>query len=552
MMNRNSKTNTQNNPLLQLIHRSFCRPRDEEKGAGFLLGMCLGILMFFGGLLALHSGSREKTNAISGESQAKAMAVAESAVGRYIDLLLQNPQIAVFCANPSTNPSSCNTGTTWSNMNSDPLASLVSPLCLPSSTSTMTTAQIADVQAAASTDWQTYNTNGQYKLISYTYKSDTGTGNEVPGTATLIMESENIGSTGVATRLEVLIPITPSCLIPGVWAQAGGTVKVAPHSNGSINAVVTRTGSAPPLGDFPANSLNGSTIYDGTTAPSSGDITTAMPPPPPNIPGPNYTIFSVGDATTGYLDLSACTIRLPRKSGVENAWGSGCNDPIKMAFNGGTVAGSVLATGDVAAADNRYHYLIPSSAPVGNSIILANAAILIEPDAGKKVVLYVRGDITMSGTGSNGTSSPTVSLATTGSRDSDPNASPNYGCELTADTGTAAVTTFINQGSPANLEMYGADGSAFPNWSSGHTANVVNMAGNTRINGFMLFPAAEVRVSQGLISGSVWARTFDFSNTAGCTVGVVQNSVGNVLAANVTNTPTNIINPITSWRRLSR
>jgi hypothetical protein len=126
----------------------------------------------------------------------------------------------------------------------------------------------------------------------------------------------------------------------------------------------------------------------------------------------------------------------------------------------------------------------------------------------------------MSGTGSNGTN-PAVSLT----------------CEKTADTGTAAVTTFINQGSPENLEMYGP-------------TDTVDISGNSSINGFMLFPNAQVKVSQGLIAGAVWAKTFDFSNTSGCTVGMIQKSVGGVLAADLTLPPVNQINAVSSWRRV--
>jgi hypothetical protein len=327
--------------------------------------------------------------------------------------------------------------------------------------------------------------------------------------ATLTLEGRTSSDSSAnrgTTRLEFQIPITASastteCPIPGILAKSEGTVKVSPYKpDGSINAVVRRTGSDPSSNssDFPSDSLNGTTIYDGTTPVSVGSTTLTVPNIPSTVSSPSNPYYTIGS-----LDLSNCSIRLPRKAGT-NAWG--CS-PSEL----------TVSTADQPHSDGRYYYRILNSG--GDSIKLSNAAILIEPETGKKVVLYVEGKITMSGTGSNGTSE-------------------KLSCENTAVSPVPIITTFINQGLPENLEMYGP------------TTETVEVGDKTMINSFMLFPNAQVKVSQGLIAGAVWAKTFEFSNTSGCTVGMIQKSVGGVLAAGVTLPPTNKINAVSSWRRV--
>jgi hypothetical protein len=480
---------------------------------------------------------------ISDQTTKQTSATAEGGIARYISFLTRYPAVAVLCANAGAAP--CNAGVpTWATTTANNWTS-------GCAAGNMTGEDITNINNHASTAWQDFSGNNDYRLVGYVFQPDAGTASAPPGDGILTVEGRTSDVGGSTTRIEVRIPIssTGECPIPGVWAQSSGTVKVSPHATGSLNAIVTRTGTTPiPSGDFPDDSLNGSTIYDGTTAPVQETTILTMPTVPATIPAGYKTVFSTGTATNGYLDLNGCTIRLPRKGGEQNAWGT-CPDTIKTGFNGGTGIGDVLpnASADVAAPDDRYHYLIPSSGVSGgDSIRLYNAAIKIEPDSGKKVVLYLRGNISnMSGTDSNGTS-PAYSLATSASRDSNPTNENGLGCEMTQDSGTAAVTTFINQGTARNLEIYGADGTASPHWSDGHTSTMISVSGNTRINGFLLFPEAQVVVSQGLISGSVWAKTFDFTNTSGCTVGMAQNSVGSILA--ISNSSARI-NPVTSWHR---
>lgn len=511
--------------------------------------------------LAITVSSKSKTNTIADEYSKQATAVAEAGVTKYLDLLSRYPQLSLYCNVSNESIPSCKTGkTTWATATAENLSvDTNSSICISDSHSSLappplTTPEITEIHNQASQHWQTFTEQSSIALVSYIYKPDLGIPeNTAPGTGILTIDGRTSPNSGGISRIEISFPIishadTQECIIPGIWAN--GSMKVSPHSNGSINAVVKKTDTTipsttdiNPFGtDFPSNSLHGSSIYDGTTPPSHGTINATMPTIPHTIPSPSYTIFSVGNAINGYLDLSSCTIRLPRKIG-QNSWGSGCPTSITSTFNNITVA-------DVPSADNRYHYLIPSDdTNGGDSLKLSNAAIRIEPEEGKKVVLYLRGNIIMSGTEDNGND---IILATSSNRDSMPTDQTGLGCELTADASTTAITTFINQGSAKNLEMYGGNGGNSSTWSSGHISNIVDLSANTRINGFMLFPQAEVKVSQGLLSGSVWAKDFDFSNTSGCTVGVIQNAVGSILASSNSYPSLPSMGNINSWQRVPR
>ena len=525
---------------IQGIKHTIYRISTKQEEGSIIIALGLGAIMLGGVALALTTANRNKTDTISKERLTQAVNIAEGGITRYLDFLSRHSEIAVYCSTDGLSP--CDTGgPTWETATLSNLSSAGTSYCVDgSSGGSLTSDDIDTINDMANTDWKEFMGDTEYRLVSYIYQPSSTT-----GILTVEGRTSPNDSNGIA-RLEVSIPVTSNtssqeCPIPGIWVPSTGTVKV--YSSGSINAVVKKTNISTPTSvginpfggeDFPSDSLHGSEIYDATTEPSVGTINVNMPSVPATTPPGTEAIFSNGTA----LDLSECTIRLPRKVG-DNAWGSGCQSSITDKFNG-------ITSPDTPDASGRYHYLFPSSSTFGgDSITLSNAAIKIEPNAGQKVVFYVKGKILMSGTGDNGSGH---SLSTSATRDPNPTDQNGLGCEMTNDTGTANITTFINQGSATNLEIYGADGS-LSNWSNGSTSTMVDISGNTRINGFMLFPKAEITVSQGLLSGSVWAEKFDFSNTSGCTMGVIQNAVGNILGRYNTPSPTNTINSVSSWQR---
>ncbi len=100
------------------------------------------------------------------------------------------------------------TGTTWSNMTAPVMDSFTDGFesC---SAGTTPTAVVTEIQGASSTtNWQSLGSDGQYRLVSYTYQPDAGIGlNEAPGTGILTVEGRNVGADDVISRLTVEIPI---------------------------------------------------------------------------------------------------------------------------------------------------------------------------------------------------------------------------------------------------------------------------------------------------------------------------------------------------------
>ena len=547
--------------LIRAIEKYLVETEQKEKGNTIVISTVLGLLFITATTLALSSALNMKNNTTSGDKQKQAIGVSEGGFTRYLDFLNKFPQVAVYCAN--VGPAPCDTAVNWANITDTTSLASGSSYCTTSTSTTVTTTEAGIINGQASTGWKDFEGDSQYRLVSYTYQPD-GLPNTSPGMGTLIVEGQNDKTADETvrgiTRMKFSIPITEKeCPIPGIWSQPTGTIAVSPHANGSINAVVRKTGSDPSLA---AGSLNGATIYDGMTAPSSGATTMTMPTIPSSVSSPTapfYTIYSTGSSIAGSLNLSSeCTIRLPRKVG-NNAWGEDCSGTLTSSFNNITSGNE-----DQPHSDGRYYYVIPSATagdPDSNSLILSNASILIEPGNNEKVVIYVKGKIDLSATldiddddavsydsagnyvsALEGDDEKYIALSNFATRDPNAEDASGYGCELTNDTSTITATNsdkglrgFINQGSATNLEMYGL------------TTTVDG--GNGRINAFMLFPNATFNVSQGLISGAVWATSFNFSNSSGCTVGMVQNKVGSVLAGSTAYPSAHKINTISSLER---
>jgi hypothetical protein len=135
-----------------------------------------------------------------------------------------------------------------------------------------------------------------------------------------------------------------------------------------------------------------------------------------------------------------------------------------------------------------------------------------------------------------------IYLENSGDRDNNPNDLSGLGCELTTDIYVQGLglAGFINQGSAKNLELYS------------ETQRDIDI-NKGLISAFMHFPNATVNVNGGLIRGVAWADTFNFDNDEGCTMGMVQNDVGRVVAAGIEDfVPINGVHPISSWGRRSR
>ena len=469
----------------------------QEKGFTFPLALAMGLIMLLVGTTMMVRSKDDQVNAVIQKQTAQSLAVAEAGISQVVNHLAKHPEDILGW------PQS----TEWS-------------------------------------DWKDIDPNepnlGQYKFL---FERDKNWPDAPPGVITLSVEGK-VGDAKSAVRVK--IPFDAKAATeegPGLWVReddgSGDPIDV-PNDNQSINANVWIQGTSfdsSKIGEdnLERDSSGSIEIIYGNSSSSAPDapyslpdtvrdpnpipIVTAKDPvdyPMPQLPSPPADAYSLP-----VLDLSDCYVRLPRRKAESN---TDCSN-VSGAFNG---IGS-----DDTPTEGVYSYLIDSTALTGgDSIVLSNAQIRIDlPAADEKVVLFVRGNIALSGT--SGPSDQTT-LCQNAS-----NISNN-------------VSTYINSGPPSNLAIYGANGST--SWND-YKITSINPSDTTIISAFIYAPSVLVDVSQAEIRGAVWAKRFQSSNSpgnsSGCDIAVNQESVGKVHKTLTTSPDQAKVLPITSFKLLS-
>jgi hypothetical protein len=479
--------------------------------------MALGLLMI---LAALIVGIRSQEDRVSASSQNKtsqSLSVAETGIARVTALLKKYPALVTkptgdWNTTTDTTTTICSGGTA-------------------STASNETATEAALIDSIRSSGWIQVETGnpskGEYKVLNYTLNSP------VAGTNTLIVQARAQSDNGATTTsvlnsstfLEVQIPTDGSTNIPGLWVRKVLSTPIDVSTDESLNTNVQVEGCSLPsdtskIGTAKLETVSGTIepIYDGSTP-----GVTADPDAFPSLPSP-----PTGTPVLPSIDASNCYVVLPRMPRTgSNPTGTTCNDKSSLisAFDG--------VTSDVPT-DNVYRYIIDSTSsnsPGGDSIKLSNSQLIIDPPTGTKVVLYVRGNITISGTSPSSYSTSCVGTST--------------GVSSYINGGYPAGASYpANSGLPANLEIYGADGSGGGDWGTGYKMEKINVSDTTMMSAFIYAPEATVDVSQGQIKGTVWTKEFKASNSSGCDIAVIQQDVGNLQVQFV---PT--IDRVTLWRR---
>ena len=467
----------------------------QEKGFTFPMALGMGLIMLLVGTTMMVRSKDDQVNAVIQKQTAQSLAVAEGGISQVVNHLAKHPEDILGW------PQS----TEWS-------------------------------------DWRDIDPNdpnlGQYKFM---FERDKNWPDAPPGIITLSVEAK-VGDAKSAVRVNIPFDAKASTEEgPGLWVReddgSGDPIDV-PNDNQSINANVWIQGtsfdsSKISEGNLERDSLGSIEIIYGDSSSSAPDapyslpdmvrdpnpipIVTAKDPvnyPMPQLPSPPADAYSLP-----VLDLSDCYVRLPRRKAESN---TDCSN-VSGAFNG---IGS-----DDTPTEGVYSYLIDSSGIEGDSIVLSNAQIRIElPAADEKVVLFVRGNIALSGT--SGPSNQTTL------------------CQNAANISNT-VSTYINSGPPSNLAIYGANGST--SWNS-YKITSINPSDTTMISAFIYAPSADVDVSQAEIRGAVWAKRFKSSNSpgnsSGCDIAVNQESVGKVHKSLTTSPDQAKVLPITSFKTL--
>jgi Tfp pilus assembly protein PilX len=369
--------------------------RTREQGFAMPVALGLGLVMALVGITVIVRSQGDRVASSAQKATAGGLSAAETGIARYQSLINANRPIAMYPAcNSWSSGSSCNdTGavTSWGNA-----------VSIPAYGSTCTTSSgvpgTSVISAKATRDWQNIDstdpTKGQFRLIDYTYS---GTPGSPGGTGTLTVEGRvNQSGSGTAatksagtstTRLQVTIPVQKnnrSSPIPGLWVK-DPTVTLG---NGSSiqqvfgNILIAQCPSPPPT----LTITQAANILDlpGTTT-KSGDIYINKEMDMPSTPD----MTTVG--TVNQADGSALLTNLPR-------------------------------AGDVKGNDGKYYYLVDSLSAGGGT------NLTVTP--GAQVIIFVKGDISTSGSAKINSPGFPQSLQIYGNTSNPPgSATPTkYGC----------------------------------------------------------------------------------------------------------------------------
>ncbi|MDJ0661981.1 MAG: hypothetical protein QNJ42_21220 [Crocosphaera sp.] len=227
--------------LYQLI------PKRNNQGFALPLILGIGMIMSLAATSMIVSTQGQQKQVLAQEKINNVNSVTELGITRYKQLLLQHPELATHCANPSTE-TACNTGKTWSNITTSDIEINTSTESYCSTTTasgtSISTSTITNIHNLADTStWHNVDDNkvslGQYKLISYIYEPIT----DKKGTGILTVEgrfnsqkSLNDGTSRVQARIpinkEENTGLSSSGGVPGLWirwnqnADASGSVQL--------------------------------------------------------------------------------------------------------------------------------------------------------------------------------------------------------------------------------------------------------------------------------------------------------------------------------------
>ncbi|MGK7945873.1 MAG: hypothetical protein AB4058_15530, partial [Microcystaceae cyanobacterium] len=344
---------------------------------------------------------------------------------------------------------------------------------------------------------------GGYRLHSYSVTPGPG-----GGIATLVVEGQavNDSSSELKTNnsvqaVKLTVPYTvdsngsastpDSIKLPGMWiSENSNDTENSKQSNGKIQAVTWIDCSQ--KGDFQRNTAyindqkidTSSDIIIGseTLTPELKQVKDRLPDVP-SIPSsvPSSKIYEF----SGEAKLSDCYVTLPRIAA--NAGENSCGSEAQ-------IDNSVTTDEDV---NGVYYYKFTNNSV---SLDLSNGQLRIKPPANKKVVIYVAGEVKLSGT----------SLPDGASHSS----------KTTCEGSSNDVTTYIGDpNDPSKLELY-----------STSSSKPIDVSDTTLISAFVHAPKTTFKTNQAQIRGAAWFKRSEISqsNGSGCYYSVKQMDVGEI------------------------
>jgi len=268
-----------------------------EQGFAIPIALGMGLIMILVATTMIVRSQGDQVTASAQKETARGLSAAETGITQYQSLINNNRGIATY---PRTGTNSWTNAANITNLSTS---------CAGSSA--------AAVTAAATTVWRDVDssdpTQGQYRLVDYTYGPTEGT---APGTGTLTVEGRvnqsGTGSTAsndvgtATTRLQVNIPVQqsdPSSVpFPGMWVNASVST-----TNVSANIMAPCTGTA--TATFaPGYGLNRTNLtMPSTPSKPTTNITTIINPSGLTLPE-DPTNLSNYNSTTGEYQYSVSQI----------------------------------------------------------------------------------------------------------------------------------------------------------------------------------------------------------------------------------------------------
>ena len=434
-----------------LLLKILFKRRARDEGMVIPVVIAFGLIMALLGTFSIVQSSEENLGAITDNSNAKALAAAEAGISRYLDLITNNRKIAMYDYSLNkTTPSS--TVNNW-----------ITPPDLCDTDTEITNAVTGFNDVVDSTS--TYDNLGQYRLISYEYldnNNNTVANGTAPDDTTkgrLKVEGRSSANDSGARTIQVDIPVRRddpdlSDLDPALWINSptvtniGGdnlevgndidndgdfedTISGVTEFSSSIvfsnPAVGTTTGCNFPTGDF--TNVNTEKIL-------------SVPYNVPNTPSDPVNRINITDAQLEALITNGG--QLP----------SGFGFPLSNARD----------------SSNFYHYYVDATSLDG-LVIDGNLPV----QAGRKIILYVCGDITF--------------------------------------TSSAGTAINVNSNDPSNLEIYGNNATTSYTDGAGNacTDNTPTITfsgtGTINVNAFIHSPGATVTTADSPtvnLTGALW------------------------------------------------
>ena len=446
---------------MKLLFKVFLLNRHKEEGFVLPIIIALGLIMTLVGTISIFQSSDEQLTASSQRSTAKALAAAEIGVARYRELIDKNKIIALYdaCETGAWTGADCDdtgSNTSWEQATNVPRIG-VSCLTNPALTvAGMATRSWRDITSGSPED-------GQYRLIDYTYDSASKSG-------TLIVEGRvNQSNTNLArdsqaavSQVAVDLPIQPG--IPNPYSS---NIELAENFN-HFHPALWITGDAEGVSNSNGLEVEGNIIVTDTDDCEQSNNTDATKMTTSNLENssnqsivftpvsPNNKTFVLSGATDldtdADVDVNALTaaqinngIILPRAGDFSEHQDDNSD--------------GVVDTGE----EVYYHYLVTGD------IDLTNESIKVR--AGRKVILYVDGDITFTANGSSN-------------------------------------SVDLNSDNPSYfLEIYGSDLADDITFAGG--------GGEININAFIHAPDATVKVEgtpEVTIKGAMWVKDWNGKN----------------------------------------